>query len=64
MKTTKHWTKQEWQLYVMLLCANADNDQTESELALIQSKTEPAIFDKILAEFQSDSEEEHFRKID
>ena len=64
MKTTKPWTKNEWQLYVLLLCANADYDQTESELALIQSKTEPATFDKILTEFQSDSEEERFRKID
>ncbi len=64
MKTTNPWTKNEWQLYVLLLCANADNEQTASELALIQSKSEPAAFDKIVSEFQADSEEERFRKID
>ena len=64
MKTTNQWTKNEWQLYVLLLCANADTEQTAVELEFIQRKADPATFDKILKEFEADSEEESLQKID
>ncbi|GGG57138.1 hypothetical protein [Bizionia arctica] len=58
------WTKQELQTYILLLCANADSEETEEELRLIKDKTEPSIFEKIYAEFNKDNEEQRFEKID
>ncbi|PWK17761.1 hypothetical protein [Xanthomarina spongicola] len=58
------WTKKELQTYILLLCANADSNETEEELNLIKSKTDPETFEKIHKEFSNDSEEERFEKID
>jgi hypothetical protein len=63
---TKHtnWTKTELQVYILLLCANADGKETKEELNMIKAKVPKETFEKIYAEFQEDSEEQRLRKID
>ncbi len=58
-----HWNKTELQIYILLLCANADSKMTDEEIKLIKSKTDKETFDKMYAEFQDDSEEESLEKI-
>ena len=60
----KPWSKKELQTYILLLCANADSEETEEELELIKSKTDSETFIKIHKEFSEDSEEDRFEKID
>ena len=59
-----YWTKEELQIYILLLCANADSDETKDELNLIKSKTDTKTFAKIYEEFSKDSEDESLEKID
>lgn len=64
MKNGKtNWTKKELQIYILLLCANADAVQTEEEIRLIKSKVDNEIFTKIYSEFLKDSEDESLEKI-
>ena len=58
------WTKEELQIYILLLCANADDDETEKERGMIQSKVSTGTFDKMYKEFSNDSEEKRLKKID
>ncbi|WP_431136136.1 hypothetical protein [Psychroserpens mesophilus] len=59
------WTKLELQTYILLLCANADSNETEVEIEMIKSKVDPETFDKIYNEFKADTDEEvQFEKID
>lgn len=59
-----NWTKSELEIYILLLCSNADSSITEEELNFIKSKVDDASFDKIFAEFTEDTEEEGLEKID
>jgi hypothetical protein len=61
---SNYWTKKELQTYILLLCANADSEETEAEINLIKSKTDADLFDKIYQEFSKDNEDERFEKID
>lgn len=64
MKNEKvRWTKEELQLYILLLCASADSVRTDAELDLIKSKVDKATFDRIYEEFLEDTEERSFEKI-
>ncbi|WP_228850973.1 hypothetical protein [Aegicerativicinus sediminis] len=58
------WTKKELHLYIFLMCANADSEESEEEIALIKSKTDEQTFEKIYKEFSEDSEDERFEKIE
>lgn len=58
------WNKAELEIYIMLLCANADAVETKHELELIRSRSDKSTFDKIYKEFLQDSEEEGLDKID
>lgn len=65
MASTKtNWTKTELQVYILLLCANADKDETEEELDMIRSKVSTDIFDKIYEEFKNDSNKVRLKKVD
>jgi hypothetical protein len=65
MKTKKNiWSKTELQVYILLLCANADNHESEDEIKMIKSKTDPESFERIYKEFSSDTEDERLDKID
>lgn len=61
---TNHLTKLELQIYILLLCANADDDVTETEIELITSKVDSETYIKIFEEFSTDTEDERFEKID
>lgn len=58
------WSKKELQVYILLLCANADTVETEEELALIRSKTDPECFNRLYTEFRGDTEDQSFDKIE
>ena len=60
----KHWTKEELQVYILLLCANADNEETEEELDMIQAKVTKKTFVKMYALFKGHSEEERLQQIE
>lgn len=59
-----NWTKKELHLYIFLLCANADSDESEDEITLIKSKADEQTFQRIYDEFSADSEDERFEKIE
>lgn len=58
------WSKAELEIYIMLLCANADAVETAHELQLIKARSNASTFEKIYKEFLEDSEEEGLDKID
>lgn len=60
----KNWTKTELQVYILLMCANADNEESKEELEYIASKADKKTFEKMLKLFRSDSENKRFKKID
>lgn len=60
----RKFNKTELQIYILLLCANADSSETEEELNLIKSKVDLELFDAIYHEFTADTEDERFEKID
>ncbi len=57
------WTKIELQIYILLLCANADKEETDVEIHLIQSKVSKETFDKIYKEFHEDSNKRKLKKV-
>jgi hypothetical protein len=61
---SQHWNKKELQIYILLLCANADHDESKEELRIIKSKSDASTFERIYKEFKQDSEEERIEKID
>ena len=64
MKNNKpKWSKNELKIYILLLCANADALQTEEELTLIRSKTDPESYNRLYIEFSKDNEELSLEKI-
>ncbi len=64
MKTDENqWTKAELKAYILLLCAKADNVETEEEVKLIKAKTNDKVFDKMNSELQNDDEDESLDKI-
>ena len=58
------WTKEELQIYILLLCANADSKKSDAEINFIKSKTDPNTFEKIYNEISNDTEDESIDKID
>ena len=58
------WTKAELKIYILLLCAKIDQEESETEIALIKSKTDEATFNKLYNEFCCDEEEGCFEKIE
>lgn len=61
---TPKWTKTELQIYILLLCANADKKETHEELSMIKSKVPEETFEKIYKEFTGDSEKKGLKKIE
>ena len=65
MKPKKNiWSKTELQVYILLLCANADNKESEKEINMIKLKTDQETFERIYQEFSGDTDEERLDKID
>lgn len=61
---TNPWSKKELQVYILLLCANADAHETQKERDMIMAKVDANTFEKIYQEFKNDSEEKRLEKID
>lgn len=57
------WSKKELQIYILLLCANADQVESKKEIKLIKSKTDAATFERLYNEFKRDTEDESLEKI-
>lgn len=65
MKDVKnHWSKQELKIYILMFCAKVDQVETEEEIELIKSKTDPETFDRLYNEFCGDDEDTCFEKIE
>jgi len=60
---TPKWTKSELHIYILLLCANADLEETEVEIDFIRSKSDPKSFERIYKEFKEDSGKRTLKKI-
>ena len=58
------WTKKELEIYILLLCSNADSNITKEELNIIKSIVDSESFNKIYEEFSGDTEEEALEKIE
>ncbi len=61
---TKKLTKKELQIYILLLCANADSVETEEELNMIKSKVDAKTFERIYKDFGNATEDERLERID
>lgn len=62
--SSKNWSKHELKIYLLLLCAQADNDQTQAEIDLIKSKADEKTFKSVYTEFKKDNEETSIEKIE
>lgn len=59
-----HWTKTELQIYILMLCANADMQETKEEIDIIKSKVDDETFNKVYEEFCADTQDESLTKIE
>ncbi|MEG9329075.1 hypothetical protein V6B16_14115 [Salinimicrobium catena] len=57
------WTKTELEIYILLLCANADKVEREAEIDLIRSKVDQDVFDKVYRDFSEETQENCLEKI-
>ncbi|WP_339657466.1 hypothetical protein [uncultured Maribacter sp.] len=62
--SSKNWSKHELKVYLLLLCAQADSEQTPEEIDLIKQKTDSATFAALYKEFKKDDEDTRFEKIE
>jgi len=60
---SNHWTRKELEIYILLLCAQADSKVDPGELEVIQSKTDAATFQKMSQEISSHDAKKSFKKI-
>lgn len=60
----KNWTKTELHVYILLMCANADKEETQKEIDMIKAKVDSKTFKKMEEIFRNDSENKRFKKID
>lgn len=58
------WSKNELKIYILLLCAKADWNETSEEIAIIKPKTTKEIFDRIYKEINEDNEDASIDKIE
>ncbi len=63
-KHKPNWSKTELQVYILLLCANADKEETKEELDMIQAKVSKETFEKMYRKFHSHSEKKRLDKVD
>lgn len=60
----KNWTKTELKIYILLLCAKADQHESQDEMNVIKAKCDADTFERLYREFWNDDEETHFAKIE
>tara|TARA_R110001632_G_scaffold176476_2_gene296208 strand:- start:1239 stop:1568 length:330 start_codon:yes stop_codon:yes gene_type:complete len=59
----EYWSKSELQVYILLLCAQADNVETQEELSFIKTKASAETVSKMQGEIEGDTEDESLQKI-
>lgn len=57
------WSKKELKIYILLVCAKADNIEAVEEIKFIKTKVSEKKFNKIYKEFEKDNEDESLEKI-
>jgi hypothetical protein len=57
------WTKTELEIFILLLCANADKVEREAEIDLIRSKVDQDVFDRIYRDFSEETQENCLERI-
>jgi hypothetical protein len=60
----QHWSKTELKVYILLMCAKADNLEVKGEIDIIKSKVDKETFDRLYKEFSADNEDVRFDKIE
>tara|TARA_R100000935_G_C2835867_1_gene168050 strand:- start:2372 stop:2707 length:336 start_codon:yes stop_codon:yes gene_type:complete len=60
---SKYWSKEELKIYILLLCAKADSDESVLEIDIIKSKINKDTFDRLYEEFCCDEEDNCLDKI-
>jgi hypothetical protein len=58
------WAKAELKIYILMLCAKIDNEESQEEINLIKSKVDAETFDRIYKEFCEDDEDTCYEKIE
>lgn len=58
------WTKAELKIYILMLCAKIDQNESAEEIVLIKSKTDDETYNKLYNEFSCDEEDGCFEKIE
>ena len=58
------WSKEDLKIYILLLCAKIDNEESEEEMTLIKSKTDEETFNRLYNEFCCDEEDGCYEKIE
>jgi hypothetical protein len=61
---SKKWSKHELKIYLLLLCSQVDNQQTQDEINMIKGKTDNETFISIYEEFKQDDEDTSIQKIE
>lgn len=59
-----NWSKADLRIYILMLCAKIDQEESEAEIALIKSKTDDETFNRLYNEFCCDEEDGCFEKIE
>jgi hypothetical protein len=59
-----NWSKSDLRIYILMLCAKIDKEESEAEITLIKSKTDEATFNRLYDEFCCDEEDGCFEKIE
>lgn len=57
------WNKKQLKAYLLLYCANIDNEENKKELSIIKSQIEADAYEKIHEEFDSDNDYQSVEKI-
>ena len=60
---SRHWSKEELKIYILLLCAKADSIESVEEIDMIKSKIDIETFDRLYNEFSCDDEDNCLDKI-
>lgn len=58
------WSKAELKIYILMLCARIDCEESQEEIDLIKSKVDAATFDRLYKEFCGDDEDDCCEKIE
>ena len=59
----ENWTKEDFYAFVLLYCANADFEESSTELDIIKNKVSRERFDEVHREFENQNDYQHIETI-